>query len=92
MMLIHRCGWKGIPSELKVEKFVYSGIETITYTCPNCDERCQLFDDECYVDEFDEYCSKEDEEIDYRCPIKSSNRKNSKPVQKIKPQGEFNEH
>ena len=26
------------------------------------------------------------------CPIKSSNRKNTKPILKVKPKGDFNEH
>ena len=82
MNLIHRCGWTGTTLELKVEEFVYSGIKTITYACPKCDEDMSwIFEpDENYLNFIE---SQEVEKVP-ECPVKSSNRKNTKPILKVK--------
>ncbi len=77
-------------SEPIIEKFVYSGVETTTYLCSKCgaDIGWIYEPDPTYTDFIE---SQEVEKV-FDCPIKSSNRKNSKPVIKIKDKGEPSEH
>lgn len=92
MTIFHNSGCYIEESDIIIEKFVYCGVETVTHICPKCDEDMSwVFEpDENYLN-FIEHQEEKNGQIS-ECPIKSSNRKNTKPILKVKPKGDFNEH